>query len=297
MVVILVALVVFVGVMIATHLGKQEVASTPVTTPTIEATIAPTPAPTLDALQTQVQEMINGFGEGQWSVYVKDESNSTSFTINSMQTYSASLIKLFTAGCYYEQLQEGNLVDSDYNQNLLRLMISESDNDAWEALETVIGQGNYDWGLQLVTEFAQSHGYTDTGRLIDPDGTTNFFEGENYTSVTDVGNVLDSIYQGTYVSEECSSTILEHMLNQIEYHRNKIPAGLPEGVDCANKSGELDDCENDSAIIYSDNTDYILVVMSNEHYDTELACEEIAELSTLVYNYFNGDFETTMVEQ
>lgn len=33
--------------------------------------------------------------------------------------------------------------------------------------------------------------------------------------------------------------------------RYKIPAGLPEGVLCGNKTGEMDATENDAAIIYA----------------------------------------------
>lgn len=273
-------------VQILTIQNKNETVATVVTT--FESTTIPeTPEITesLDELEIQVQEYLDGCSDGNWAVYVKDESTGLSFSINDSQMVSASLIKLFVAGCYYEQVENGLIKDNDYNQELLYLMISQSDNDAWEEIETIIGKGNYEKGIEMVTDFCHEHGYENSGRL--------YYEGywnqggeepDNTTSVSDIGNVLDSIYNGTYVSTECSYTIMEYMLDQIK--TNKIPSGLPEGTKCANKTGELNTVENDAAIISTSKTDYILVVMSEDDYDTELVQNEIVELSTLVYNYF-----------
>ena len=46
---------------------------------------------------------------------------------------------------------------------------------------------------------------------------------------------------------------------------NKIPAQLPEGVKTANKTGELDNVENDAGIIYDSKNDVVIVFMSGKN--------------------------------
>ena len=65
----------------------------------------------------------------------------------------------------------------------------------------------------------------------------------------------------------------------------KIPAGVPSEVVTANKTGELDNVENDAAIIYGDNGAYILCVIMNDLQDTARGREAIKKLSSDVYRY------------
>ena len=78
-----------------------------------------------------------------------------------------------------------------------------------------------------------------------------------------------------------ASQILAYMKEQ--ERRGKIPAGLPEGTMCANKTGELEDAEHDAAIISTDKGDYVICVMSSGLNDTAAARGKIAEISGLVY--------------
>ena len=41
----------------------------------------------------------------------------------------------------------------------------------------------------------------------------------------------------------------------------KIPAGVPSGIETGNKTGELDNVDNDAAIVWSPNATYILVII------------------------------------
>jgi uncharacterized protein len=68
--------------------------------------------------------------------------------------------------------------------------------------------------------------------------------------------------------------------------RYKIPRGLPEGVECGNKSGETDTIANDAAVIYGPTADYILVVLSNDWSNEDTANAQIAEVSAAVYAFF-----------
>ena len=75
------------------------------------------------------------------------------------------------------------------------------------------------------------------------------------------------------------------MKNQQRTH--KIPAGLPDGVESANKTGELDTVENDTAIVFAD-TPYILCIMSENLSDAGAAQNNIAGISSDIYNLIEG---------
>ena len=75
------------------------------------------------------------------------------------------------------------------------------------------------------------------------------------------------------------------MLNQNT--RYKIPAGLPEGVSCGNKTGEMETTENDAAIVYAKDCDYILVVLSSDWNSKDQAISRIASMSEMVYEFLN----------
>ena len=239
----------------------------------------------LETLRQPLEDYISEL-EGSWAVYLKDLNSGQVLTLNDTQMPSASLIKLFVAGCYLEETEKGNVTPDERLENDLEMMITVSDNDAWTSLETAIGHGSPDKGLQMVTAFAQDHGYKDTGRLI---GASSIYspDAENYSSVSDMGRVLEEINSGTYVSEAASETILNHMKNQ--QRTSKIPAGLPEGTVCANKTGELRGVENDAAIVYGTNTDYILVIMSDDNYK---GTEPLTEMSAMIWEALNPDGET-----
>ena len=95
------------------------------------------------------------------------------------------------------------------------------------------------------------------------------------------------MYHRTYVSADASERLENLMLDQ--EHRQKIPSGLPYGTVCANKTGELSDIQNDSAIVWSDGCDYVLTVMSEGNRSEGSAVREISNISSIVYDYFNPE--------
>ena len=248
------------------------------TSPTPEVVlIEETPEPDenpLDALKTEIEAYLSG-AEGDWSVYLKDLKTGNSFVINDHQMQSASLIKLFTAGRYLEAVENGEIYETRESAYNLQAMISWSDNDAWEYLETYIGNGDFIGGFMSVTDFAHRFGCVNSGRNI---GSLEVWDeyAENLTTASEIGKVLEAVYNRNYVSEQASQRLYELMAAQ--QYISKIPAGLPEEFESASKSGELSGIENDAAIIHGTDTDYILVVLSNDVYE-EPAAEDIAEIS------------------
>lgn len=248
----------------------------------------------MEGLSDLKNEIQNYLGErnGTWSVYVKDLSTGEYLAYNSQKLKAASLIKLYIMSAVYDQIAKGNLEMTDYIYTLLNDMITVSDNESANELVRQLSstRDNFDEGMMVVNEFASANGYVDTSQGRDlRDQRDKPAPGENYTSVMDCGRFLENVYTGTNVSENASAEMLNFLKNQTR--RNKIPSGLPEGVVCANKTGELSDTENDAAIVFEDGgPDYIICVMSQDLPDTAGGQAAIKELSGMIYNYF---METT----
>lgn len=140
--------------------------------------------------------------------------------------------------------------------------------------------------LKEVNAFANSIQCTDTEQQRDmKNSRTTLIPEQNYTSVVDCGRILSNLYHKSLVSEAADTEMLELLKQQTR--TGKISHGLPSGTVCANETGELNNVENDAAIVFSPGTDYVICVMSNNISDTGAARQNIIRLSQKVYNFFN----------
>ena len=236
-------------------------------------------------LDRSIEAMISSYS-GTWSVYVKDISHHEYLLINNIQHFSASLIKLYCAATAYELMDEGKLEETPQIDSLMRQMISVSDNDAFNLMVMNCGETySHIAGRQVIQEYIDREGYKDTtitSILVPTKYKAPSSPGRNYTTAYDCGLMLERIYKRQCVNAEASDAFLELLLNQ--EHRGKIPAALPEGTKCANKTGDTDESQHDAAIVYSDGGDYIIVVMSS---NCGAAITNIQDISRTVYDYFN----------
>ena len=211
---------------------------------------------------------------------------------------SASVIKVFIMGavydriCYpsdpsreihFEEAYEGQL------RSLLEDMIRVSDNTAANTLIEILGEGDFKKGAQVVDEFCREHGYDQTHvgrRFLESEPTD-----DNYISAGDCRKILRDIYKKTLVSEEASEKMLDILKGQTR--KNKIPSGLPDGFESANKTGEMPEgyglgcIENDMAIVFSPAGDYILTVVSGELGGrNDQAIEVIGQISSRIADWY-----------
>ena len=226
----------------------------------------------MKALEEDLTKEIGKLG-GKWSLYLKRLDTDQVIGIgDDEKMVAASLIKLFIAGEFYTLAEEGEL-DADSFRNMPDLMISISDNGAANSLINACT-------MDKINEFASENGYEETElnrRMLEWNGT------ENYTSARDCGRMLEEVLKGEYVSAEASERILEALRDQ--QRTSKIPAGVPAEVETANKTGELDNVDNDAAIVWSPECTYILCIMSS---DTGGRIPEIRKLSSMVYDSINA---------
>ncbi len=82
----------------------------------------------------------------------------------------------------------------------------------------------------------------------------------NTTTARDMGIVMTALARGDTASEASRAEMIEILERQ--QFRAKIPAGVPEGIRVANKTGGITGIHHDAAIIYpKDGPAYVLVIL------------------------------------
>ena len=220
--------------------------------------------------------------------------------LNDEPMYPASLVKLFVMAATYENLDEVMENQTKYykgekkawseTKKLLEEMIEVSDNEAYnELIKVQSSDRSFVKGAAKINEYLKENGYEDTGihttlhpaySKSEKDG-----KGDNVTTVKDCGKLLEKIYTGNCVSHEKSGSMLHLLLNQ--ENTIKIPQGLPEGTKVANKTGETSEVQHDAAIVYGENTDFILCIMTKNTNGAEEVYGDIHELTKMVYDTLN----------
>ncbi len=243
--------------------------------------------PPIDLLKRMVENRIDDY-DGDWSVYVKNLKTDESFVVNDRPMKSASVMKLFILGTVYKAIEDGKLERTDELVSLMNNMITASDNEASNRLLYLLGDSSYADGIAQVDAFIQEYGFSsmtveyngfnDSDTILDA-------ENSNQVSAKDCGKLLEDIYRRAWLSRAEANEIERMMLDQ--QTRYKIPAGLPDGVSCGNKTGEMETTENDAAIVYAEDCDYILVVLSSDWGNKDQAISRIASMSEMVYEFLN----------
>lgn len=241
---------------------------------------------TWEEFEATLTNMLDSFA-GDWGLYLKNLKTGDVISINEHPMESASLIKIYIMGTVYQHIADGTLEKTETIDRLLNDMITVSDNESSnELVRSLSPTKDHSEGMKMVNEFIQKNGFKNTKQvngLADPSLWVE--NAVNQTSPADCGKLLEKIYKGKLVSHLASRSMEDLLLNQkITY---KIPAGLPESVTSANKTGEVSNSENDAAIVYSNACDYILCIMSTDLAATNSAVNHINSLSSLIYDYFN----------
>ena len=234
-----------------------------------------------------------------WGVSVVDLTDRQRCTIGGdRRIRSASVLKLFIMAATYEQIyssvpeaeRDTAKADEGSYAGLLQAMITVSDNTAANSLVEALGGGDFEAGRLRLNEWCTEHGYTGTsmGRRF----LASSFTEDNYTTSDDCALLLASIYDGTCVSAAASEQMQNLLKGQTRL--NKIPAGVTAyNAVTANKTGELADpalgnVENDAAIIWGAQKDYVLCTLSENLAGNGEAITRIVSISDLVYRELNG---------
>lgn len=164
-------------------------------------------------------------------------------------------MKIFGMAAAYQAIEEGRINEAELYE-LLYDMITISDNDAFNQIVRKIGKYS-------VSNWIQANGYNETYQCA------GFVSGNNYW-------------------EKCiSPAASEKMLALLKAQtlKSKIPAGIPEGIVTANKTGEYMGTDHDCAIVFLDKNPYVICVFSEIEGYFHQYVQNISDISKVVLEY------------
>jgi beta-lactamase class A len=104
----------------------------------------------------------------------------------------------------------------------------------------------------------------------------------NQTDAWSMMQVMLSLVEGTACSKEACKEMIDILSRQ--KFRAKIPAGIPDGIRVANKTGSITRIDHDAAIVFPiGRKPYVLVILTRGIENREEAERLIAGLSSIVY--------------
>jgi len=259
------------------------------------------------ALADDITGLVSEFN-GRPSILIKDLKRSWSITVNpKIRIPSASIVKIpIMAVCFYGA-KEGKIGLDDKIilkqrdktggsgilkkkpagttftiEQLIELMITISDNTATNILIKLLG---FDYLNSCFRDFGLFN--TNLSRLV-MDMRSRDKGVENYTTVKDMGLLLEKIYKGRLIDKNVSLECLKIL--KMQRSKSRIPAGLPKGVVVAHKTGLERGVCHDVGIVFTANGDFIIcVLIKHRHKDSGLSKKLIANIARAGYNYYMLD--------
>lgn len=235
--------------------------------------------PLFEDVPAKVAKYLND--DTEYSVYLAYPAQSSkAFIYASKKMRSASMIKVFIMAAVMEKVKQGEISLDEiltmeyYNmvggagiiagygagatfklRDVLEHMIIYSDNTATNMIIDRIGG-------EEINAYMTRNGYNDSflGRKM-MYHTAIAGNGENYSSVRDLGLFFTRLYKHECVGEQYDKIMIEILLKQTDI--DCFPAAFP-GKKVAHKTGALDDVYDDGGIIYSKNGDAVLVIMTEK---------------------------------
>lgn len=233
-----------------------------------------------EALQGEIYQILGNESE-KYSVYFSLVDEKTApLIINNRARRSASMIKVFIMAYAMEMAKENKisldavikLKESDKVggagiisgwkngteisiRDLVRLMITESDNTATNILIRYLGMDN-------INSYISANGYNETVLRREMMDLAAVAAGrENYTSVNDLGRFFSKVANHNCVGQDYDELMMEILLQQTD--TEVFPAAVPD-VRIAHKTGELDNLYDDGGIVFKANEPFVVVIMNDD---------------------------------
>jgi len=264
----------------------------------------PSPIPSIILPSASLGQAVQGAligTPGSYGIVVRNLKTNENYSYNEHIKYeSASLYKLWIMAETFEQIKNGTLKENDILTEEIKTLndkfniasesakpsegaITLSVNDALNKMITI--SDNYAAlllgariRLSKVESFLKINGFKESSV-----GTTGNMP---MTTAYDTAVFFEKLYSGKLINEEYSNKMLQ--LLKAQKLNNKIPKYLAPDIVVAHKTGELDKYSHDAGIVYTQNGDYVIVVLSKSD-DPNSAKNQIATISKAVFNYFQED--------
>lgn len=108
--------------------------------------------------------------------------------------------------------------------------------------------------------------------------------GNNLTSPRDMARLCELIEQGVGLSAKAREGVIDTMKRQ--KFNERIPAGLPENVVVAHKTGSIKGVRNDAGIVYAPSGPYVIALFSKRLADEKAGVECLADCSRIIWGAF-----------
>jgi beta-lactamase class A len=164
------------------------------------------------------------------------------------------------------------------NRDLAIMMVVVSDNSATNVLIDRLGMDN----VNALLDGLGLHHTRLRRKMMDIKAAA---EGrENISTPEEMLTLLEKLYQGKVLDQEMTADFFK----VLSTHKSSfIPRDLPDGLQIANKPGELEAVRNDSAIVFLHNRPYILCVMTTYLTRERDGEDAIAKISAATYSMFD----------
>ena len=236
------------------------------------------------ALQKLIKEYTNS-EQANFYIYIKDLSNGVSATLNDTKSVpSGSIYKLFVAHEAYRRQEAGEFSFSAPAGNTgysvgqcVVLMVRNSTNICGESVRAMLGAARLDQDLH-------AQGYVGVD-----------FSGHEAAQVSagDIGLLYERLLAEEILSPAHRAEFVQNLKDQQWTFR--LPVGLPpepvraKVLDWGNKTGDVYDYANDSAIVWGESTTYIVVLLSNNWPEVfPYSSYSIRHFSGQLYNLLNN---------
>jgi beta-lactamase class A len=163
------------------------------------------------------------------------------------------------------------------NRDLAQFMVAVSDNTASNVLINRVGKDNVN-GMLRGLGLAKT---TLRRKMMDVAAAQR--GDENVATPYEMVQLLEAIYKGRILKAESTKQLIKQLSTSKPSY---IPRELPDGVQVANKPGELEGIRTDSGIVFSANRPFAISVMTAYVSDERAAERAISDVAREAYHYF-----------
>jgi beta-lactamase class A len=163
------------------------------------------------------------------------------------------------------------------NRDLAQFMVAVSDNSAANVLIDRVGKDNVNStlrGLGLAKTMLRR-------KMMDLAAAQR--GDENVATPYEMVQLLEAIYKGKILKADSTKQLIKQLSTSKSSY---IPRELPDGVEVANKPGELEGVRTDSGIVFSANRPFAISVMIAYANDERGAERAISQVAREAYHYF-----------
>jgi beta-lactamase class A len=163
------------------------------------------------------------------------------------------------------------------NRDLAQFMVAVSDNAAANVLVDRVGKDN-------VNAMLHSLGLSKTilrRKMMDIAAARR--GDENVATPQEMVQLLEAIYKRKLLDKQSTAELIKQLST---LKQSYIPRYLPDGVQVANKPGELEGVRTDLGIVYAQNRPFAISVMTAYDRDEKAAERAISEVALEAYHYF-----------